>query len=410
VSATLRRIIDMGSGGTTRPGSPGDLRFHDNRTFFAETGASWVRLWADWPTLQPDPARAPDDPAGAGAPFLAALDDQIRVANEDGIKVLLQLYRFPLWVNGLEALGIQRNTDAEISFAYADRIAPAAWAAYLAAGRDPSRVNPSRRALEFALPPEGVGPGSAWASFFAFAYDRWHLGRRGTGPYVHGFELVNEPNFQWWPQRAPASGLNPFALGELTVQGPLAQMMHTAAGIAAGLGGDTLLLAPSFADSELGGRTVTQYDELAPRLLDALAALGHVAGSTEVWAHHNYTDLERRLTDTKLQRLRSLITGRWSGLANGTGPAVWVTEGGVRLARMASYYPTEERLAAQALSWRLGWDRHVTDDGAGAGVGMLAQYTTYAEPRFDCGLLEPWPAIVRRPAYDVWASLPASAE
>ena len=406
MSATLRRIVDMGAGGTTRPGSPGDLRFHDNRTYLAELGASWVRLWADWPSLQPDPARPPDDPDGAGAPFLAALDDQIRAANEDGIKVLLQLYRFPLWANGLEALGAARNTDAEISYRFADRIGASTWASYLVAGRDPARVNPSRRALEFGLPPEGVGPGSAWAAFFTFAYDRWHLGRRGSGPYVHGVELVNEPNFQWWPQRAPATGDNPFALGPLTVQGPLAQMMHTAAGIAAAHGGDTLLLAPSFADSELGGRTVTQYDELAPELLDALTAIGHVAGPNEVWAHHNYTDLERRSTETKLQRMRAQLAGRWTGLAEGGGPAVWVTEGGVRLGRMASYYPAEDARAAQALSWQLGWDRHVRDDGAGAGVGMLAQYTTYAEPRFDCGMLDAWPAVVRRPAYAYWTTLP----
>jgi hypothetical protein len=406
MSTTLRRIIDLGAGGTTRPGSPGDLRFHDNRTFLAETNTSWVRLWADWPSLQPAPARAPDAPDAPGAPFLAALDEQIAVANADGVKVLLQLYRFPLWANGLEALGAQRNTDAEISHAYADRIAPSAWAAYVAAGRDPARVNPSRRALEFGLPPDGLGPDSAWAAFFAFCHARWRLGRRGSGPYVHGFELVNEPNFQWWPQRAPAAGADPFALAELTAQVPLAQMMQTAAAIAGAHDDGTLVFAPSFADSELSGRTVTQYDEFTPKLLDALDAIGHAAGPDEVWAHHNYTDLERRSTDTKLQRMRALMAGRWTGFAEGVAPTVFVTEGGVRLSRMETYYPTEDRLEAQALSWRDGWDRHFRDEGAGAGVGMLGQYTTYADPRFDCGLLDPWPAVVRRPAYDVWASLP----
>ena len=78
----------------------------------------------------------------------------------------------------------------------------------------------------------------------------------------------------------------------------------------------------------------------------------------------------------------------------------------MRLSKMAAYYPAEERLAAQARSWREGWDRHHRDDGPGAGIAMLAQYTTYAEPRFDCGLLDPWPAVVRRPAYTVWTSLP----
>jgi hypothetical protein len=406
MSTVLRRIIDLGAGGSSRPGSIGDYRFDDNRRYFTETKTSWVRLWADWPTLQPDPAHPPDDPAGAGAAVLSALDDQIRAANQDGVKVLLQLYRFPLWVNGMEALGAQRNSDAEISYAYPDRIAPGDWARYVAAGRDPARVNPSRRALEFAIPAEGVGRGSAWAGFFEFAYERWHLGVGATRPYVHGIELVNEPNFQLWPQRAPAAGADPFALAELTAQGTVAQMMQTAATVAARHGDDTLIFAPSFADSELGGRTVTQYDEFAPRLLDALAAIGHRPGPTSVWAHHNYTDLERRSTDTKAQRLRGLMQDRWTGYSEGAAPTIFMTEGGVRLSKMAAYYPTEDRLAAQARSWQEGWDRHHRDDGPGTGIAMLAQYTTYADPRFDSGLLDPWPAVVRRPAYAVWASLP----
>jgi hypothetical protein len=406
MSTALPRIIDLGAAGGTRPGSPGDYRFHDNRRFFTETNTTWVRLWADWPSLQADPALAPDDPDGPGAAVLAALDDQIRAANEDGVKVILLLYRFPLWANGLEALGAQRNTDAEISYAYPDRIAPSDWARYIAAGRDPARVNPSRRALEFAIPPDGVAPGSAWAGFFEFAYARWHRGVAGSRPYVHGIELVNEPNFQLWPQRAAATGDDPFALADLTAQTTVAQMMQTASTIASRHGDDTLIFAPSFADSELGGRTVTPYDEFTPRLLDALAAIDHQPGATEAWAHHNYTDLERRSTDTKAQRLRALLQGRWTGYSAGAAPTVFMTEGGVRLAKMASYYPGEERLAAQALSWQQAWDRHHRDDGPGAGVALLAQYTTYAEPRFDCGLLDPWPADVRRPSYAVWASLP----
>jgi hypothetical protein len=409
MSAHLRRIIDLGSGATLAPGSAGDLRFHDNRTYFAETKTSWVRLWADWPTLQPDPTRPPDDPGGPGAAHLQALEDQIRVANEDGIKVALLLYRFPLWANGLEALGAQRNTDAEISFGYPDRIAPADWARYVAAGRDPARVNPSRRALELFVPAEGVGRAGfmiAWARFFEFAYARWQRGRAGAGPYVHAFELVNEPNFQLWPQRAPAPGDDPFALADLTVQATVAQMLRTAADVAARHGDDTLIFAPSLADSELGGRTVTQYDEFAGKLLDALDAAGYRAGPNVAWAHHNYTDLERRSTETKAQRLRAVLAGRWTGYVEGAAPTVFMTEGGVRLSKMAAYYPQEERLAAQARSWQLGWDAHHRDDGPGAGIAMLAQYTTYAEPRFDSGLLDPWPAVVRRPAYAVWTALP----
>jgi hypothetical protein len=76
---------------------------------------------------------------------------------------------------------------------------------------------------------------------------------------------------------------------------------------------------------------------------------------------------------------------------------------------MRVYHPGEDPLQAQARCLREGWERHYRDDGAGAGVAMLAQYQTYADPRFDCGLLDPWPSTTRRPSYAVWASLPRHA-
>ncbi len=56
---------------------------------------------------------------------------------------------------------------------------------------------------------------------------------------------------------------------------------------------------------------------------------------------------------------------------------------------------------------RLALERFGTDEGPGAGVGMLAQYQTYSDPRFDTGLLEPWPSTTRRPVFDVWAAAPS---
>ena len=406
MSVYLRRIIDLGPGGVVYPGSAHDYRYHGNRTYFAETRTPWVRLWADWPSLQPDPAFAPDDPDGPGYPRLQALDEQIAAACADGVSVLLLPYRFPLWANDTTGLGLQRNTDAEISFAYWDRISPSSWARYVESGRDPTRYNPSRRALEFRIPPEGVGPGSVWARFFAFLYGRYHRGRRASGRWVEGFELVNEPNWQLWPQRGPSTTGDAFAPGPPAVQETVAQLLLTAQAISARHGHSTLMLAPSAADSEASGRTVTPYDESTANLLDAMDAAGYRPHAQQAWAHHNYTDLERRDTNTRTQAVRRLLTGRWAGYAEGTGPTVFITEGGARTTRMRSYYPGEDPLQAQADSMRLGWDRHATDDGAGAGVAMLAQYQTYADPRFDSGLLDPWPAVVRRPIYDVWASLP----
>jgi hypothetical protein len=400
----LLRIVDLGQGATLHPGSPADLRVGDNRALLAESGTAAVRLWADWPILQPDPAVAPGDPASRGAPFLAALDGQIAAANEDGLRVVLQFYRFPTWANGTAELAAARGTDAEISFAYADRIAPAAWARYVAAGRDPAAYSPSRRALEFAVPAQGCGPGSAWAAMFAFLHERYRPGT--AGPFVDAIELVNEPNFQLWPQRAPSPTADPFALGPVVVQRTVAEMMASARAVSAAAGHPGLLLTPSFADSNQGGRTVTHYDELAVALLDELAATGAVVGANEAWTHHDYTDVEGRVEATKTQHLRTLLAGRWTGLADSTGPVVLITEGGARLSQMRALYPTEDPRAAQAESIRLALERHARADGPGAGVWMFAQYTLHADPSFDCGLLEAAPSTTRRPSFAAWSAGP----
>jgi hypothetical protein len=298
-----------------------------------------------------------------------------------------------------------RGTDAEISHAYADRIAPAAWARYVAGGRDPAVYTPSRRALEFSIPQEGCGPGTAWARMFAWLHDRYRPDRPG-GLHVGALELINEANFQLWPQRAPSTTDDEFALGPVTVQRTIAEMMASARAVSAAAGHPGLLLVPSFADSDQGGRTVTPYDELTVALLDELTRTGALVASNEVWSHHNYTDVEGRVEATKTQRLRGLLAGRWTGLADATGPVVLITEGGARLSRMRALYPSEDPRAAQAESIRLALERHARDDGPGAGVWMFAQYTIHADPAFDSGLLERWPSTVRRPAFAAWSAGP----
>ncbi len=77
----------------------------------------------------------------------------------------------------------------------------AAWNKYVANGRNAAFYNPSRRALEYRVPSEGYVLDGAWSRFFEFLMRRYHYGQRASGRYVSGFELVNEPNYQLWPQR-----------------------------------------------------------------------------------------------------------------------------------------------------------------------------------------------------------------
>ena len=411
MSLVLRKLVDIGPGGVINPGSAQDYRYHSNRTYFRDTATPWVRYWADWPSLQPDGRHAIDDPASPGYAKLQALDEQVRLACQDGLRVMLLPYRFPTWVNGTAALNAQKNTDTEISFEYWDRMTEAVWNRYVREGRNPAVYNPSRRALEYRLPADAYGPTSAWARFFEFLYRRYHYGQRSSGRFVHGFELVNEPNLQLWPQQAPApAGGSRFASGPVTIAAQVAQVMATAQLVAARYGSTTRLYAPSASDSDTASsRRYTRWNEFVPALLDALAARGYRPGPTQAWSHHNYSDVEYRTATTRLQKIRAQLAGRWTGYVTGQAPTVFVTEGGARLSRMPTLYPGEDPRAAQAKCLRDAWALHARDSGPGVGVAMFAQYLLYADPNFDCGLLDPWPSTVKRPAYAAWKAFPRFA-
>ena len=397
-AANLRKLIDIGPGGVIYPGSAQDYRVYSNRAYFADTQTGWIRMWADWPSLQPDGRFRIDDPASPGYSRLVALDDQIRQACADGLRVMLMPYRHPLWANGTATL--VRNSDAEISFEYADRMSAAAWNKYVAQGRNVAVYNPSRRALEYRVPSEGYPLDGSWSRFFEFLMRRYHYGQRASGRFVHAFELVNEPNYQLWPQRVP-SPADPFALSALSITGRVAQLLKTAQAVSGRVGHTTGMYAPSSSDTDTGSRIVTRFDEFASALLDAFPAVGYKPHAKQGWSHHNYLDVEGRTT-ARMQALRARLQGRWTGLSEPGAPTVFVTEGGARVARMKPLYPLEDPLAAQARCLQTAWELH----SAAPGVAMLAQYLLYGDPNFDCGLLEPAPSLVKRPAYAAWKTFP----
>src|SRR3954447_5740705 len=97
MASNLRRLAVLGPAGTIYPGSAQDYRAASNRTFVKDTKTKWVRLWADWPTLMPNPGQL-------DATRIASLDAQIVQAKRDGLGVILTSYRFPTWANGTAAL------------------------------------------------------------------------------------------------------------------------------------------------------------------------------------------------------------------------------------------------------------------------------------------------------------------
>ncbi|MDQ3936350.1 MAG: hypothetical protein M3340_17155 [Actinomycetota bacterium] len=150
MSGNMRKCISLGPAGqggannqfaySFEP-SPGDF---PNRRFFAETNTKWIRLWADWKVLQP----ASTTPLDGSNTVLAHLDKEIRRANEDGLKVMLVMYRVPTWVAAANQYGAPDNVST-------------------------------------------TGP---WGNWLRFLYGRY---KGDAFPRIHILEVVNEPNYQF---------------------------------------------------------------------------------------------------------------------------------------------------------------------------------------------------------------------
>jgi hypothetical protein len=376
-AAAVPRCVSLGANGVINPGSSQDYR--SCRAFLRETRTRWVRIWADWPSLQPEGDLAPD--RGSGAWRLPELDRQIAQANADGVKVILTAYRFPTWANGTDALG----PLADVLHRLEDRVPR------------PSDVG-QRKDLRFKLPPD-VGPGSAWARWIQFLIARYRT-------RIAALELVNEPNAQVWPLQGPSLTGDPYDQGPLTSPRVVAQMFQTAQSIAAAHPHAPLLIGPATSDTSADSRLAIPFDKFTRALLDELDRIGFEPGPGFAWAHHNYTDVEHD-EGARAAGVRQLLTGRWTGWphADPSTPAILIPEGGARLSKIASIYsaPGEDEIRAiQAKLIRRNWSRMAGQPG----VAMLGQYLFYSDPTFDCGLCDADGA--KRPAYAAWGALPSA--
>jgi hypothetical protein len=421
MSTVLRKCLVIS------PGSLQDYRVLRLQPWWPQLRAtsSHLRLWADWPTLQRQRGVSIDSEANPGYGNLLALDEQIRLAGEDGLKVILMPYRYPRWVN--ETDRIDASADEYFLFQPENRVRSQLfldwWAKRGSAAEAAARkaLRDAMKALEYRLPPEGHGVESQWAHYVDFLWQRY-VDQAPAHGRVDYFEVVNEPNLQIWPQRSPSSrpddlqGRFDAAGSEMTIHRAVAQMMATMDEIAGRHGKDVTCLAPSHSDADsprprqISVHTTTPYSTVAEPfvefLLDELDRIGFPAGPRWAWSYHNYNDFE--LNQVRVMSLSQHLDRRWRGRRRDGRPELYCTEGGCRLIRVQQRFgaslPYEEQLRLQADVVREALSRHHRPNDEGAGVTMLTQYTVTAHTSYDCGLREANGAL--RPAFEAWASLP----
>ena len=254
-----------------------------------------------------------------------------------------------------------------------------------------------RSGLEGLRIPPAAGRASArtaMGALRAWLWDRY-------ADRIAAFEVVNEPNWQLWPQRTTVETDDFEARWDMDGTRPVgapavAEMMSTVDTIAPRAPERPLLLAPSTSDSDID--TVPRYTTISHTneyanpptrswsRCSTSCPRGFDADDRWVWSYHNYSDVERdRRHGVDLRRV--LVERGWAGRQLDGGPEMWCTEGGCRLvganrvsAPSATELTVDERRDYQAQVLTEALSRHHYAKGAGAGVGMVTQYTTYADP------------------------------
>ncbi len=420
MSTYLRRMVDMSPAGVLLDDPGRDYRFHHNRDYFRETKTGWVRLWAPWFSFQTNSSQTPGTKRNsAAAPQISALDQQVAAANADGVKVMLVSWGVPQWASGTAA--ITENSAADFNYGTTnngtavdpnakglgpwDRMSKSQWDNWHNNGVAPT----SFKSILYKQPTD-LSTKGPWAKWIDWLYYRY-IGNNPYGAKITALEIYNEPNgFQLWPQQSPVGSsvvANNFAQTPPD-QRPVAQMMKTADAIAARYGRQLLLVGPATADTPNNSRLLTGFDVFTQNVLGALDGLNFHGNNRFVWSQHHYWDIERPLTaGARSTMTASSLSGRWNGLAEATGPMVFLTEGGYRFPIYHTDTATQNQHVADA------WNRVYSD---ASGVGMFANYGMYTDnqPNGDCGLRDNAPGCVDvcgapRPVYTTWAALPSVA-
>lgn len=421
-----------------------------NIEIIRESRTGWVRLFADWPSLQPEQDFSFDNLYfdERTRPFIESLDGQIVFARQNNLKVILAVHhRFPLWSNGTPDQECPDRCGAET-----DPVNKAECERLCGMANDPNaaHLKLTKPRNPFGRVPADLGIDSPWGRWVTFLVRRYGYSAetRDTLRYVDYLEVVNEPNLTMWPQwKDDKVGNRRDIRGRLVIAGSVARMFVTAQEIVSrrNVQADVLdaehdttvkLAGPAASDvldPKPGAPGASQeekerkkrvrvmrtgYETFTRELLVQLRRERFNPKSYFSFSHHDYADVERSRRaapafDPKTRTLedptgatnsaawvRELLrvgTGegranRWTGWPDAEHPGLLITEGGARLSKVGDQ-DTQADLVDKNFKLLLSEGGRLR-----AGIGLSTQYLTFSDICFDSGLfsfIEPQPTKPR---------------
>lgn len=375
--------------------------------FFGETHTDVIRFWADWNSIQGEqPYQFPNA-------TLQALDyniwaarnppaSQVAAHGNDSQKltVILTTRGFPAWVTGS---GMNNSagtfipiTDGDTLASYSlkfkdDPLQGAAEALFTRANSDRfdrGGGDTSGRPPSYQLRWPGnyadadnanvaktskLGPTSDWYRWIQFLAYRYHPdedvrgktppGYPGSPPparpgtYIDVLEVVNEPNFEIWPQTSQAN--NAVQIAPKMTAAMLEQADSIRSTVNAGKDDKLYFAGPATSDGwrkvTSENRRVSSYDWFLIRMALELRKRNFFGSTEFIFTHHNYKDVESaregrapRKTANATENTNSaawvlsLMHGRvklgkkgtvkfaWKGWPSASDPRLALTEGGAR--------------------------------------------------------------------------------
>lgn len=286
--------------------------------YWKDSRATWLKLWVNWNSLQPDPPPSTDFYENAAVlnrgPRIEELDEEIQAANADGIGVILSVFQaYPTWSSGYP-------TAAPYDYA------------------------PNMKG------PDDVDHDSPYGRFILWLLARYRYGaplntpgpRVGApignpkGAWIMAIEPVNEPNQNMWLDTPdPVWDWTPIAVKAATMMKTARDLSNLIATAAPAIPYRQYVLGPATSDSDrtrpIAGRTIP-WEDFTTDVLQALS--GWNPDPVYVgWSHHNYQDVRTAAgnTVTRVERLRALLyNGGWKS-ASPQNKYIWLTEGGYHL-------------------------------------------------------------------------------